>query len=70
MELGPSREAASCVASQEFPNISWYLKVHYRVHKGSLLVPILSQINPVKTNPQFVSKIHPNIIFPPKSRSS
>jgi hypothetical protein len=66
MELGPSREAASCVATQELPNILWNTKAHYRVHKSLPLVHILSQINPVHTT----SKIHLNITFPPSSMSS
>jgi hypothetical protein len=55
MELGPSWEATSYEAIQEFPNILCNPKVHCRVHKGPLLVPILSQINSVHTTPSYLS---------------
>jgi hypothetical protein len=33
MEQRASLEATSHLASQEFPHLLWYLKVHYRVHR-------------------------------------
>jgi hypothetical protein len=69
-ELEPYWEAASCAATQEFPNISWSPKVQYRVHKSSPLVPILSRMIPVRTTPSYLSNVHLNIILPPTSTYS
>jgi hypothetical protein len=39
--LGPSWQAASRLAAQEFPNILLNLKIHYRVHNSPPLGPYL-----------------------------
>jgi hypothetical protein len=49
MQMSPSWEATNCAATQEFPNILWDPRVHYRVHNRPPLVLILGHINAVHT---------------------
>jgi hypothetical protein len=70
MELSPSWDPANCAATQEIPSVLWNPKVHYRVHKSPPLVPTQNQINPIRTIPPYLSKIHLNIVHPSTSWSS
>jgi hypothetical protein len=58
MSLSPSWDAASHVAIQELSYILRNTKIHFRAHKSSPLVAVLSQINPVHTTSSYLSKIH------------
>jgi hypothetical protein len=62
MELSSSCKAASRSATQEYPKSSGNPRIHCRVHKSPLLVPMMSQISPVHTIPSYLSKIDFNII--------
>jgi hypothetical protein len=57
------RKDTSLSATQEFPNIPWGPEVYYRVNNSTSLVPILSQMNPVRTIPLHFFKIYIIIII-------
>jgi len=69
MEQNPSWKDNDYSTSQETPCLLWYPKVHYCVHKGSPLVLIIRQMNPVNTLTSYLPKIHSNIMFPSTSWS-
>ena len=57
-----SWEANRFSASQQIPHILMNSKVHYRIHKCPLPVPIRSQLEPGHTPTTHFLKIHLNII--------
>jgi hypothetical protein len=70
MEQSPSSEANNYSTSHEITRLLWHPKVHYRVHKGTPRVPILSQMHLVHTFPPYFPKINFNIILLPRPKSS
>jgi hypothetical protein len=55
MQWSPSQIPYGCSAVQEIPCSLCSLKVHYCVHQLMLLFPVLSQMNPIYTSPNFIS---------------
>jgi hypothetical protein len=69
-EPSPSWGATSRSAIQESTNILWNPNGYYLLRKNQPPVPILSQMNPVRTTLSCFSKNHFNIILSPTPRSS
>jgi hypothetical protein len=62
MEQSLSWEANSHSSSQEIPHLLCNPKVHYRVHKGSPLVPVLSQM--IQSTPSHRISLKSILILP------
>jgi hypothetical protein len=70
MERRRSSGAIIHSTSQEIPCLFWNPQIHYRVHKDTQLVLILSQMSRVYIFPSYFPKIKSNIILPSAAWSS
>jgi hypothetical protein len=68
--MSSSWQAFCLSPSQEISRILWNPRVYCRVHRSTLPIPILSQINSVNTPPYYSPKINFNIIRQSTLRSS
>jgi hypothetical protein len=55
MELSPSRDVTSRLATQGIPSILWKTNVHFHVNKILPLAPIVSHMNSAHTPVLFLS---------------
>ena len=70
MDRSPSWPIKRYSAIQEFSNILWNPKDHYRIYKSTSPVPLLSRISHIYALPSSLLKIHFNIILPSTLRPS
>ena len=70
MQQSPSWGVKRSSACQEIPRILRNPKVDFHIHKRLPTVPVLRQINPEHSFPSHFLKIHCNVIFPSRLRSS
>jgi hypothetical protein len=56
METSPFLKANNSTSIQGILRILCNSKVHYRVHNSTLIVPILSNINPIQDLPSYLLK--------------
>jgi hypothetical protein len=70
MQQSPTWDANQFSASLDISRMVWNLKVHYRIHKSTIPVPILSQIKTVYSLPYRFLNVHFNIILPSDPSSS
>jgi hypothetical protein len=66
MKPSPSWEPSSRSTGQGIPYLLWDSKIHYRVHKSTLLEPIPSQMRVVYNHTSYFFKIH----YPPSASTS
>jgi len=65
-----SWEASNYSGSQKIPRLLWKQKVHYHAHNSPPIIPILTQMNPVRHFPPYFPETKSNIILPSPRRSS